>query len=196
MVCIRDLDLWPRRAEQQGVDDKIGFKTAIPRNAQGKGGNESNWIDSYDAPELTVYTDGLKKIAGQNVVVELSDAWTFEYSLAAGALWKAVYEAINGDTAGSETLPSDAEERAIAIYGMIETQSGAKTEVAYKLVQLLRTNIARSMNSPREKRRLNKRKSGSKGMLSGGSPFRLSSARAFPAISCDQLTMSRARQRR
>jgi putative ATP-dependent endonuclease of OLD family len=139
VVCIRDLDLWPRRAERQGIDDKIGFKTAIPRNAQGKGGNESNWIDCYDAPELTVYTDGLKKIAGQNVVVEISDAWTFEYSLAAGGLWKAVYEAVNGDTAGSETLPSDAEERAIAIYGMIETQSGAKTEVAYKLVQLLRS---------------------------------------------------------
>jgi putative ATP-dependent endonuclease of OLD family len=137
VVCVRDLDLWPRRAERQGPQDEIGFKTALTPNAQGRGGNESNWRDAYDAAHFETYQDDLKKIAGQNVVVELSDAWTFEYCLASGALWKSVYEAIHGDQTGADALPSDPEERAIVIYGMIEARTGAKTQVAYNLGQLL-----------------------------------------------------------
>jgi putative ATP-dependent endonuclease of the OLD family len=139
VVCIRDLDLWPRRAERQGEDDMVGFKVAKAANGQGKGGNESNWLDFYTPETLASYKDGLKKIGGQNVVVEVSDAWTFEFSLARGPLWMLVYEAINGGTNGSEQLPTDAEERAVFIYGMIESKTAGKTSVAYRLAQLLKS---------------------------------------------------------
>jgi len=138
VVCLRDLDLWPRRAERQGDGDRVGFKTAKQPNAHGQGGNERNWRDHYSTEALGLYIDDLKELAGQNVVVEVSDAWTFEYALALGPLWQLVFEAINGSATGSENLPTDAEERAISIYGMIENKNGGKTAVAYELVQLFK----------------------------------------------------------
>jgi putative ATP-dependent endonuclease of OLD family len=137
VVCVRDLDLWPRRAECRDATDEIGFKTAKQPNAMGQGGNRANWLDAYDEARLEEYKKKLRDIEGQNVRVELSDEWTFEYSLACGPLWKLVYEAINGDAFGSDELPVNKVERAIAIYGRIETKSGAKTAVAYELVRLL-----------------------------------------------------------
>jgi putative ATP-dependent endonuclease of OLD family len=135
---LRDLDLWPRRAERQGSGDVIGFKNVQSSDAGGKGGNACYWLDFYNLEGLARYKGDKKKIAGQNVVVELSEEWTFEYCLAAGRLWKIVYEAISGDIVGAEDLPTDAEERAISIYRLIETKKGGKTAVAYSLVQLLK----------------------------------------------------------
>lgn len=142
VVCLRDLDLWPDRAEQQGSDDPIGFKERKPPNAQNQGGNAANWKTNYDAEALANYEKGLKTVAGQNVRLEVSDAWTFEYSLALKGLAAEVYEAACGTDEGFGTLQASAEERAIQIYRMIETKSTGKTQAAYALSQLLKKKYA------------------------------------------------------
>lgn len=138
VICLRDLDLWPARAQKQNEHDQIGFKERIAPNALGQGGNISNWMDSYDAAGLQTYESKRKEIRGQNVQVEVSDAWTFEYALALKGLAAEVYQAITGDNEGFGSLPSDPEERAIVVYGMIERKGGGKTKVAYDLANILR----------------------------------------------------------
>ena len=151
VMCVRDLDLWPRRAAFQGPTDNIGFKEVLPKKANGKGGNETRWIDFYDTETLRNFKDNRRKLRGQNVEVELSDEWTLEYCLAFGSLYELVYEAINGNKDDIDTLPTAPEERAIYLYGLIESQS-QKTEMAYGLVSLLKKTFTaeRSATSPNE----------------------------------------------
>lgn len=137
IMCVRDLDLWPRRAAFQGAGDDIGFKEVLPKKANGKGGNEARWIDFYTPATLQTFKDNHRRLRGQNVEVELSDEWTLEYCLALGPLYELVYEVLNGNRDEINTLPTDPEERAIYLYGLIESQS-RKTEVAYGLVNLLK----------------------------------------------------------
>jgi putative ATP-dependent endonuclease of OLD family len=138
VVCLRDLDLWPDRAEKQNSSDEIGFKDKKQPNAQGHGGNFANWLGHYDVPGLEAYQKAKKEIGGQNVSVELSDAWTFEYSLALKGLAAEVYEAVNNGVDGFADLPADPEERAIKIYGLVESSTGGKTKTAYNLSRILR----------------------------------------------------------
>ena len=144
VMCVRDLDLWPRRAAFQGPEDNIGFKEVLPKKANGKGGNEARWIDFYTTQKRSRYfKDNRRRIRGQNVEVELSDQWTLEYCLASGSLYELVYEVLNGNKDEINTLPTDPEERAIYLYGLIESQS-QKTEVAYGLVNLLKKTFTAS----------------------------------------------------
>jgi putative ATP-dependent endonuclease of the OLD family len=136
-MCVRDLDLWPRRPALQSPTDTIGFKEVLPKKPNGKGGNEARWIDCYTPDTLKDFKDSRRKLRGQNVEVELSDEWTLEYCLASGTLSELVYEALNESTDDIDTLPKDQEERAIYLYGWIESQS-QKTNVAYSLVSLLK----------------------------------------------------------
>jgi putative ATP-dependent endonuclease of OLD family len=147
VMCVRDLDLWPRRAERQEPADEIGFKLAIPKKANGKGGNEARWRDFYTAEALGELRDKRKALQGQNVKVELSDEWTLEYCLALSPLWRLVYEAVNDGAADIKQLPNDPQERSIYLYGLIETQSH-KTTVAYRLVSLLKKNFAVQWSAP------------------------------------------------
>jgi putative ATP-dependent endonuclease of OLD family len=149
VMCVRDLDLWPRRAAFQGPGDNIGFKEVLPKKSNGKGGNEARWLDFYTPETLQIFKDNRKRIRGQNVGVELSDEWTLEYCLALGSLYESVYEVLNGNTDDINTLPTDPEERAIYLYGLIESQS-QKTDVAYGLVSLLKKRFTaqRSATSP------------------------------------------------
>ena len=151
VMCVRDLDLWPRRAAFQGAGDDIGFKERLPKKTNGKGGNEARWIDFYTPETLKTFKDNHRKLRGQNVEVELSDQWTLEYCLASGPLYELVYEVLNGNRDGINTLPADPEERAIYLYGLIESQS-RKTEVAYGLAALLKKTFAaaRLTASPNE----------------------------------------------
>jgi putative ATP-dependent endonuclease of OLD family len=137
VMCLRDLDLWPRRAAFQGAGDNIGFKEVLPKKVSGQGGNEARWIDFYTPEALNAFKANRRKLRGQNVEVELSDEWTLEYCFASGPLYELVYEALNGNTDDINTLPTDREERAIYLYGLIESQS-QKTDVAYGLVALLK----------------------------------------------------------
>lgn len=134
--CLRDIDLWPARAERQGNGDAIGFKLRKPPDAQGRGGNLSYWLDQYDSEELKALHVTRKAAAGQNVAVFLSDEWTFEYSLIRAGLEKEVYEA-TGTAAAFGTLPTDPMDRAVRIFGIIEGTQGSKTETAYRLATIL-----------------------------------------------------------
>jgi len=151
VVCVRDLDLWPRRAEWQGDGDDIGFKKTLPKKANGQGGNEARWMDFYSPEELQTFKDNRKAIRGQNVEVELSDEWTLEYCFSLDSLYELVYEALNGKSDGIDKLPTEPEERAIYLYGWIESQS-QKTEVAYRLVSLLKKTfmVERTVAQPHE----------------------------------------------
>jgi putative ATP-dependent endonuclease of the OLD family len=146
VMCVRDLDLWPRRAAFQGPGDNIGFKEVLPKKSNGKGGNEARWLDFYTPETLQIFKDNRRRIRGQNVEVELSDEWTLEYCLALGPLYQLVYEVLNGSTDDISALPTDPEERAIYLYGLIETQS-QKTDVAYGLVSLLKNTFSAQMSA-------------------------------------------------
>jgi putative ATP-dependent endonuclease of OLD family len=153
VLCVRDLDLWPRRAAFRGPGDNIGFKEVLPKKPNGKGGNEARWIDFYTPETLQTFKDNRRRLRGQNVEVELSDEWTLEYCLASGSLYELVYEALNGNTDDIDKLPNDPEERAIYLYGLIESQS-QKTDVAYGLVSLFKKKftVERPADPPAEDR--------------------------------------------
>lgn len=132
VACLRDLDLWPAKAEKD--TSPVGFKERKQPNAKGQGGNLAYWEDVTGTAEKTAF---LKELDSQKVEVYVSDRWTFEYCLAYSPLASLVCEAIEGSQARFDELPADVEEKAIALYGKIETTSGAKTDIAYKLVPIL-----------------------------------------------------------
>lgn len=131
VVCLRDLDLWPEKAKS-GTESAHGFK-------EWKEGNKQYWESYYanDPQRRDEWIQRKRHLEAQNVRVEVSDHWTFEYALIRSGLAEEFYEAIHGNDSGFSDLPSDEEERAVAIYSQIEEKSGAKTEVAYKLGPLL-----------------------------------------------------------
>jgi putative ATP-dependent endonuclease of OLD family len=67
----------------------------------------------------------------------VSEKWTFEYCLARSGLAELVYEAVGGTSEGFKELSDNSEIRAVQIYRHIETKSGAKTDVAYRLAAIL-----------------------------------------------------------
>lgn len=146
VACIRDLDLWPEKADK-AVPPGIGFKNL-------KDGNKRYWVKrTTDGKEFGTNPvekakrlenfisdeddDQEAEINTQKAKVFVSDEWTFEYCLAHSPLAPFVYEALKGSQEGFDALPDDEEEKAIAIYGMIEKTSGAKTDVAYNLATIL-----------------------------------------------------------
>lgn len=130
VACIRDLDLWPAKADIQH-DAAIGWKQRKPPNAQGKGGNFSYWVSRENVRSRK---NKLNEFTQQMVKVCISNKWTFEYCLIRSGLDILILEALNLEDDFSENR----EERAIQIYGEIENTSGAKTNVAYRLSELLR----------------------------------------------------------
>jgi len=131
VACIRDLDLWPEKADRN-VDAEIGWKEL-------KDGNKHCWLPRKDVDSNNFGTDpedkktDLKKLSSQNVKVFVSDEWTLEYCLIKSGLDVLICEALDDVV----NLRDDSEENAIQIYNKIETTSGAKTDVAYKLSELL-----------------------------------------------------------
>lgn len=143
VVCLRDLDLWPERAKKAD-GNAYGFIEA-------KAGNQAYWESHYagNAAGRTQWVANRKKSAGQHVRVEVSDYWTFEYSLIRAGLSAEVYEALKGNTEGFGDLPGDDDElRAIAIFKDIAESSGGKTAVAYKLSSLLAGRFGPVVTSP------------------------------------------------
>jgi putative ATP-dependent endonuclease of OLD family len=116
--------------EKQNEEDTIGFKKKTTRN-------RLNWKSSHTADGIADRVKQLKDISGQNVRVEVSDEWTFEYSLAKNGLAKEVYEAANDGETGFTDLSSNEEERAIQILRLIDSKSSGKTQTAYRLCQIL-----------------------------------------------------------
>ena len=136
VACLRDLDLWPDKAEDT---QPCGFVKKKQPNANGKGGNLRFWKNEYSLDELAEVIKDKKAIEGQNVKVYLSDDWTFEYALALKGLAAEVYKAVNGSDEGFNELPNDDEEKAICIYKLI-AEGKVKTKVAYELVKILKTD--------------------------------------------------------
>ena len=148
VACLRDLDLWPEKADK-AVDPEIGFKEL----KEGPRGNENYWLPRLKAngerigknpvhkrSELSNLCPSSDNIHSsiifnpQNLKVLISDEWTFEYSLIRSGLDGLICRVLGG----LENLREEPEERAIQIYKKIETTKNAKTEVAYKLSNVIR----------------------------------------------------------
>lgn len=126
VVCISDRDLWPEKAKKE-AGQPLGF-------IEWKDGNKHYWKSYYADDEAIAARDAGRKVEqGQNVRVELSDHWTFEYDLVRSGLAWEVAEASGMPKADFDELPADEEERAVAIYGGIN----GKTELAYALIRIL-----------------------------------------------------------
>jgi putative ATP-dependent endonuclease of OLD family len=131
VACLRDLDLWPEKAKT-GNDNPFGF---VPWKEK----NKQYWESYYtSAPKKrAAWIDSKRKPAGQNVHVEISDHWTFEYSMLRSGLAEEIYEAFHDSSAGFTELPLDEEERALTIFQSIATTDGGKTKIAYALGPIL-----------------------------------------------------------
>lgn len=125
-VCVlRDLDLWPDCAEEkEDGTNPYGFKKATARN-------QSYWHRNC-ADELQRRTGLIDGLQRQNVVVKVSDDWTFEFCLAKYGLFDECYEAVNGSRDGIGDIAGDADVKATYIQGKV-----AKTDFAYGLGGIL-----------------------------------------------------------
>lgn len=125
-VCVlRDLDLWPDCSEE--MDDgtnPYGFKESTARNRR-------YWRRNCDDEHgrRAELIDGLQR---QNVIVKVSDDWTFEFCLAKYGLFEECFEAVNGSREGIEAIAGDADEKATYIQREV-----AKTDFAYNLGTVL-----------------------------------------------------------
>ncbi len=133
VACLRDLDLWPVKADIEQYSD-VGFKQRKEPGDTGKGGNLPYWLDVTPSDDKKVL---LMELEAQNIRVLISDEWTFEYCLIRSGFASEIYTIINGSADGYDELPIDEEEKAIKIYGMVDSKSSGKTEVAYRLNEKL-----------------------------------------------------------
>lgn len=139
VACLRDLDLWPEKADKANGAG-IGWKEL----KEGARGNEHLWLPRKGTSENDIGTlaetkrSNLSDVSGQNVKVFVSDEWTFEYCLIKSGLDGLIAEILGMEVAA---LNGDADEKAIQIYKEIETTSGAKTDVAYKLAESLKNHF-------------------------------------------------------
>lgn len=130
VVCIRDMDLRPEGAKIT-ADNPLGF---IEFRAKGAAYWESHYLENPDGRQAWI--DRRRSLQGQNVRVEISDHWTFEYSLLMSGLAAEVHEAAPDGEVPFGELPADAEARALTIYGRIALDK-SKTETAYNLGPIL-----------------------------------------------------------
>jgi len=141
VAVLRDLDLWPACAEEK-EENSYGFiEKKQPRN--GRGGNLQYWL-SADSAEQESQTSGcilnLKKdkaddantLERQNISVNISDKWTFEYCLSYFGLFDECYESINDSAEGKNDITGSAEEKATYIQGKVR-----KTDFATQLALIL-----------------------------------------------------------
>lgn len=142
VACLRDLDLWPDKAEDTPENEPFGFKKKRSPNENDKGGNLRYWKSTHNPKELQKIINSKNSPGGQNVKVCLSDEWTFEYALALKGLAEEVYKSATGSRDGFDELPDDKEEKAIAIYKIIE-EGKVKTETAYNLANMLIENYGK-----------------------------------------------------
>jgi putative ATP-dependent endonuclease of OLD family len=130
VVCVRDMDLRPEGAKIAD-GNPLGFIEYKQRGAV-------YWESHYEGnPEArTTWVTNRRQLQGQNVRVEISDHWTFEYSLLMSGLAEEVHEAAPGGDVPFNQLPVDITERALTVYARISIDK-SKTETAYKLCPIL-----------------------------------------------------------
>ena len=69
VACLRDLDIWPEKAEKISENEPFGFKLRKEPNAQGRGGNLSYWRGYYNVKEYAELIEEKKSLENQNVKV-------------------------------------------------------------------------------------------------------------------------------
>ncbi len=130
VVCVRDMDLRPEGA-RIAEGNPLGF---IEYKAKGAGYWESTYAENPEGRQAWI--NRRRALQGQNVRVEISDHWTFEYSLLRAGLAEEVHEAAPDGELPFNELPADVEARALTIYGRI-SRDKSKTETAYNLGPIL-----------------------------------------------------------
>ncbi len=129
VACLRDLDLWPAKADKTHQSG-IGWKEKKQPDDNGRGGNLGYWVSRDNFKNRK---KNLSELSCQNVLVCISNKWTFEYCLIRSGLDELIWQVVGT----GEVLRDNKEERAIQIYKEIETKSGTKTDVAYQLASKL-----------------------------------------------------------
>lgn len=129
-ICVlRDLDLWPDCAEEKDDDSNpYGFKKPCNRNSQ-------YWRKNCDN-EQERKNEHIAGLNRQNVIVEISDDWTFEYCLAKFGLFDECYEAINGSQDEKESIVGTEDEKATYVLSKV-----SKTDFAYDLAEILQRQL-------------------------------------------------------
>jgi len=129
-VCVlRDLDLWPDCAEEK--DDKsnpYGFKRPLQRNRR-------YWHRNCTDKEQRKL-ELIENLSRQNILVKISDDWTFEYCLAKYGLFDECYEAINGSKEGIECIVGTNDQKSTYILS-----KASKTDFAYTLSEILAAQL-------------------------------------------------------
>lgn len=136
VACITDLDLWPNEAEDTG-DNDYGFKTKKQPKPSGKGGNLKYWLNELTLAEIDERKAKKSEFDGELVKTFISNDWTFEFCLAKYGLSEELYQAINNSMDGYDALNTDAQIRAVQLYGVIEGKGDGKSEVSYSLAEIL-----------------------------------------------------------
>lgn len=123
-VCVlRDLDLWPDCAEKK-PENPYGFKTYNDKN-------KKYWLRNCEDKNQrrAELIDGLER---QNVKVQISDDWTFEYCLAKYRLFDECYEALDNKRLEKPAAHVSDDEKATFILSKV-----SKTDFAYNMADLL-----------------------------------------------------------
>lgn len=136
VACVTDLDLWPNEAEDTG-DNDYGFKTKKQPKPSGKGGNLKYWLNELTPVEIDEKKAKKSEFDGELVKTFISNDWTFEFCLAKYGLSEELYQAINNSMDGYDALNTDAQIRAVQLYGVIEAKGDRKSEVSYSLAEIL-----------------------------------------------------------
>lgn len=136
VACITDLDLWPDEAEDTGNND-YGFKTKKQPKQNGQGGNLKYWLNELTAAEIGAKRAKKSEFDGELVKTFISNDWTFEFCLAKYGLSEELYQAINNNMDGYDALNTNAQIRAVQLYGTIEGKGDGKSEVSYSLADIL-----------------------------------------------------------
>lgn len=129
-VCVlRDLDLWPDCAEEKDDESsRYGFKKSSKRN-------QRYWHRNCKDQEQRK-VEHIDSLSRQNVLVKISDDWTFEYCLAKYGLFDECYEAINGSKEGIDGVVGTDDEKSTYILS-----NASKTDFAYNLSEILAAQL-------------------------------------------------------
>lgn len=136
VACITDLDLWPDEAEDTN-NNEDGFKVKKNPKPNGKGGNLKYWLGELTAEEIAEKKAKKSEFDGELVKTFISNDWTFEFCLAKYGLSEELYQAINSSMDGYDALNTNAQIRAVQLYGAIEGKGDGKSEISYLLAGIL-----------------------------------------------------------
>ncbi|KFW99137.1 AAA family ATPase [Pectobacterium carotovorum subsp. carotovorum] len=137
VACVTDLDLWPNEAEAT-TSNSYGFKQKIqPNETTGRGGNLQHWLNELTSEQISQKKFTKAEFDGDLVKTFISNDWTFEFCLAKYGLSEELYEALHGNLVGYENLSSDVQIKSVQLYGEIESKGDGKSEVSYRLANIL-----------------------------------------------------------